>query len=122
MRLFVPRLAWMLRTTHSLISVDVLPMSSVHAMHEYSTAPTLILLAGYDCGFGVAIAAFLDNETAKFDSLTSEANRAIALLQERRSALISAAVTGKIDVREVVIPARHPGENRGGIQPDYVSA
>ena len=32
---------------------------------------------------------------------TAEAERAIALLQERRTALISAAVTGKIDVREV---------------------
>ncbi len=31
--------------------------------------------------------------------LTTEAQRAIALLQERRSALISAAVTGQIDVR-----------------------
>lgn len=46
-----------------------------------------------------AIATFLDTETAKFDALTEEANRAIALLQERRAALISAAVTGKIDVR-----------------------
>lgn len=33
------------------------------------------------------------------DALTAEAERAIALLQERRTALISAAVTGKIDVR-----------------------
>jgi len=47
----------------------------------------------------VAIAAFLDTETAKFDALTKEASRAITLLQERRAALISAAVTGKIDVR-----------------------
>jgi len=47
----------------------------------------------------IAIAIFLDTETAKFGTLTAEANRAIALLQERRSALISAAVTGKIDVR-----------------------
>lgn len=46
-----------------------------------------------------AIVSFLDTETAKFDALTAEANRAIALLRERRSALISAAVTGKIDVR-----------------------
>ncbi|MDO9012214.1 MAG: hypothetical protein Q7U78_10485 [Gallionella sp.] len=51
------------------------------------------------------IAAFLDIETAKFDTLTAEASRAIELLQERRSALISAAVTGKIDVRGAVIPA-----------------
>ena len=35
----------------------------------------------------------------QFDSFTSEAQRAIVLLQERRSALISAAVTGQIDVR-----------------------
>ncbi|BBE51873.1 Type-1 restriction enzyme EcoKI specificity protein [Ferriphaselus amnicola] len=48
------------------------------------------------------ILAFLDTETAKFDTLTAESNRAIALLQERRSALISAAVTGKIDVRQAV--------------------
>lgn len=46
-----------------------------------------------------AIATFLDTETAKLDTLTAEASRAIALLQERRSTLISAAVTGKIDVR-----------------------
>jgi type I restriction enzyme S subunit len=42
---------------------------------------------------------FLDLETSRFDALTGEATRAIDLLQERRTALISAAVTGKIDVR-----------------------
>jgi type I restriction enzyme S subunit len=47
------------------------------------------------------IAAYLDTETAKFDTLTAEANRAIELLQERRSALISAAVTGKIKVTDI---------------------
>lgn len=45
------------------------------------------------------IAAFLDDETAKIDTLVTEAQQAIGLLKERRSALISAAVTGKIDVR-----------------------
>lgn len=35
----------------------------------------------------------------EFDTLTIEARRAIDLLQERRTALISAAVTGQIDVR-----------------------
>ncbi len=48
------------------------------------------------------IADFLDKETAKLDGLISEAETAINLLQERRSALISAAVTGKIDVRGLV--------------------
>lgn len=49
-----------------------------------------------------AIAAFLDVELAKFDTLTTEAQHAIDLLQERRTALISAAVTGQIDVRSAV--------------------
>ncbi len=38
---------------------------------------------------------------ARFDALTAEAERAIELLQERRTALISAAVTGQIDVRQL---------------------
>jgi type I restriction enzyme S subunit len=37
--------------------------------------------------------------TSAFDELMSEAEAAVALLNERRAALISAAVTGKIDVR-----------------------
>ena len=40
--------------------------------------------------------------------LTAEATQAIALLKERRAALISAAVTGKIDVRNLVEPAAEP--------------
>lgn len=46
-----------------------------------------------------AILAFIDSETRRLDQLTAEANCAMLLLTERRSALISAAVTGKIDVR-----------------------
>ena len=46
-----------------------------------------------------AIREFLDRETGKVDEFTAEAERAIELLQERRTALIYAAVTGKIDVR-----------------------
>jgi len=49
-----------------------------------------------------AIASFLDSETAKLDALAAESVRSVELLQERRSALISAAVTGKIDVRGLV--------------------
>ena len=42
----------------------------------------------------------LDDVSATTVALTAEAERGIELLQERRTALISAAVTGKIDVRE----------------------
>ena len=45
------------------------------------------------------IVTFLKIESATFDTLTTEAQHAIDLLQERRTALISAAVTGQIDVR-----------------------
>lgn len=41
-------------------------------------------------------------ETSKLDHLVSEAENAICLLKERRSALIAAAVTGQIDVRGAV--------------------
>jgi type I restriction enzyme S subunit len=46
------------------------------------------------------IVAFIVKRTGELDSLAGEAERAIALLKERRSALIAAAVTGKIDVRQ----------------------
>ena len=46
------------------------------------------------------IAEYVLLEAARIDDLTAEAQTTIALLQERRSALISAAVTGKIDVRQ----------------------
>ena len=48
------------------------------------------------------IAATLGSVTSRIDALTQEAEEAMSLLQERRSALISAAVTGKIDVRSLV--------------------
>jgi type I restriction enzyme S subunit len=46
-----------------------------------------------------AIAAYLDRETAKLDALVAKVEAAIERLQEYRTALITAAVTGKIDVR-----------------------
>lgn len=45
------------------------------------------------------ITSFLDRERGKANALIVEAESVVGLLQERRTALISAAVTGKIDVR-----------------------
>ena len=45
------------------------------------------------------ISVFLDREINKVDQLIGEAYSVCELLKERRSALISAAVTGKIDIR-----------------------
>ena len=52
----------------------------------------------------VSIVGYLTALTSKFDTLTTEAQRAIDLLQQRRTALISAAVTGQIDVTGLSLP------------------
>lgn len=48
------------------------------------------------------ICAFLDQESKKIEALVVESQHTMDLLKERRSALISAAVMGKIDVRGLV--------------------
>lgn len=49
-----------------------------------------------------AIAAFLDRETAKIGTLIAKVRQGIERLMEFRQALIFAAVTGKIDVRDEI--------------------
>lgn len=46
------------------------------------------------------IVVFLGDETARIDTLVAKVRDAITRLRELRTALISAAVTGKIDMRE----------------------
>lgn len=46
------------------------------------------------------IAAALDRETARIDTLFAKVEHSITLLKERRSSLITAAVTGQIDLHE----------------------
>ena len=45
---------------------------------------------------------FLSDELAEIQRLVGESKKSSEILQERRSALISAAVTGQIDVRGLV--------------------
>lgn len=45
------------------------------------------------------IAEFIDGQSSVFNALMEESEKSMLLLKERRSALVSAAVTGKIDVR-----------------------
>ena len=51
------------------------------------------------------IVEFLYRKTADYDLLIKDAQSTISFMQERRTALISAAVTGKIDVRDWTPPA-----------------
>ena len=46
------------------------------------------------------ISEFLDKQKEQYDLIEAKAVQQISILQERRTALISAAVTGKIDVRD----------------------
>ena len=52
----------------------------------------------------IKIASYLDERLSELDGLDHRAHNLIELLRERRTALISAAVTGKIDVRGWVAP------------------
>ncbi|HEY4557086.1 MAG TPA: hypothetical protein VIG82_02725, partial [Enteractinococcus sp.] len=47
-----------------------------------------------------SIASYLRQELAELDAAVSDAEEAIALSRERRVALISAAVTGQVDVTQ----------------------
>lgn len=71
-------------------AVGTLNRNNVHAIHS----PDLSFEAQKD------IADYLDGETTKMDSLINKAKKQNEKLKEHRSALISAAVTGKVDVRE----------------------
>ncbi len=57
----------------------------------------------------IAIVAELARILGKYDALVSNAEATIGLMTERRTALISAAVTGKIDVRNWVAPEPSTG-------------
>ncbi|MCK7431481.1 restriction endonuclease subunit S [Enterobacter chengduensis] len=57
------------------------------------------------------IASFLNSETQKIDILIQKQLQQIELLKVRRTALISAAVTGKIDLRDWTPPASSPEES-----------
>lgn len=56
------------------------------------------------CDEAVKILESVKKSNQHFDELTQKAQSAISLMQERRTALISAAVTGKIDVRNWQAP------------------
>lgn len=51
-----------------------------------------------------AIVAYLNAQEIHYDLMEKNATQAVQLLQERRTALISAAVIGKIDVRDWAAP------------------
>ncbi|TVL12696.1 MULTISPECIES: restriction endonuclease subunit S [Shewanella] len=54
----------------------------------------------------ISVVEFVKASNTKFDNLMAKATKQVDLLQERRTALISAAVTGKIDLRGWTQPVK----------------
>ena len=79
-------------------TIDTPSISQVSSKHINPAQFSLLPLPDQQ-----AIADFLDRETARIDALIEKSEEAIKLLKEYRTALISAAVTGKIDVREEAV-------------------
>jgi type I restriction enzyme S subunit len=83
------------RKLEEIADVSTVPqINNKHIAQEFWPCPPL--------DEQLEIVAFLYDQVAMFDSLVDETSSSMALLQERRSALISAAVTGQIDVRGLV--------------------
>lgn len=84
--------------------------SKKEILKVYSNAATLPILNQDKTGYikialpplseQQAIASYLDSETSKIGTRIAKRRKHIELLQEYKQALITAAVTGKIDVRE----------------------
>lgn len=72
---------------------------SVTVMHIYSSELKYMLIPMPPLDEQRAIADFLDDQTQRLDELRSQVEVAIERLMEFRTALVTAAVTGKIDVR-----------------------
>jgi type I restriction enzyme, S subunit len=89
---------WWLSTLKQVGAIDAIVNGSAQpalSLGDMNELPVLLPPVGEQR----TIVSAVEGWVARFNSLIAEANRAIALLQERRTALISAAVTGKIDVR-----------------------
>lgn len=84
------------------ISMTASVTSMPHFTAEKVAATMLAWPEGHE---QVRIATHLDRETAEIDAAIADAREAITLSKERRAAVISAAVTGKIDVRGLMSPA-----------------
>lgn len=93
-------LSWVLNSGfgfHSLLSIQT------GAMHPHLNCGNVkdLFLPVPPLNEQEPIIQFIENEEVRMKLLISKTELSIALLKERRSALITAAVTGQIDLREV---------------------
>ncbi|MEU9162352.1 restriction endonuclease subunit S [Streptomyces sp. NPDC048424] len=86
-----------------LEALDVSPFVSGSAQPKLTAGALMALRvsAPTDIDEQRRISAYLGEQTARIDRLIAETESFIEISQERRTALITAAVTGQIDVRKV---------------------
>lgn len=83
-----------------IIPFDLLSTSTALPSMTQNDLKTLYFAMPKSLSEQEAIINYIDEQTSKIDTLINKAKRSIELAKEHRTALISAAVTGKIDVRE----------------------
>lgn len=93
-------LGYVLKTYRDIGIIDIICNKATIA-HLTAEKLRALRVPDTDPGEQRRIAGYLDDQTAKIDTLIAETETFIELARERRSALITAAVTGQIDVREV---------------------
>jgi type I restriction enzyme S subunit len=93
-------LFWLIRSTIFRQVVESLAKPAINQASISQTSLSSIYIPLPPETEQALIAEYVDSQVEKFDDLAVKAQDAIDLLQERRTALISAAITGKIDVRE----------------------
>jgi type I restriction enzyme S subunit len=91
--------AYLLLTSQNFVAYFTPDMTGVSVPHLSPEQIELFRVAVPSPAEQAEIVASVRKEIRKIDTLLSEVEGAVRLLLERRSALISAAVTGKIDVR-----------------------
>ncbi len=89
-----------------LESIDLIPFVTGSAQPKLTSEAlhNLVIAVPPTDAERAEIQDYIISQTRKLDILTNEVHRALALFQERRAALISAAVTGQIDVRSRAHP------------------
>lgn len=82
-----------------IIPFDLLSTSTALPSMTQNDLKTLYFAMPNSLSEQESIISYIDVQTTKIDTLIDKAKRSIELAKEHRTALISAAVTGKIDVR-----------------------
>lgn len=92
-------LSWVLNSDYGFHSLLAIQTGALHPHLNCGNVKTLFVpLPPMD--EQLEIVAYIGERLESFEELSGEVERSIALLKDRRSALIAAAVTGKIDVRQ----------------------